>query len=284
MGQPELIWDVQAELGEGPVWSARERCVWFVDIKGRKLHRYGVDDGSKASFDAPDQIGFALPADDGSLVCGVRTGLHRFDPATGAFTFVMAVEPDRPQNRLNDGFVAPDGTLWFGSMDDSEAGLTGALYRYCDGEITRHDDGYRVTNGPALSPDGRTLYHHDTIEKRVYAFDHADGVLSNRRLFAETEEGYADGPSVDADGVLHVGLFNGWGVARFSPAGERIGKIDLPVMTVTKAAFGGDDLKTLYCTTAWLGNGDKRSEQPTLGGLYRVAVDRPGLAPSLFRW
>ena len=214
----------------------------------------------------------------------MRTGLHRFDPATGAFTFVTAVEPDRPQNRLNDGFVAPDGSLWFGSMDDSEAGLTGALYRYHAGDITRHDDGYRVTNGPALSPDGRTLYHHDTIEKRVYAFDHADGVLTNRRLFAETEEGYADGPSVDADGVLHVGLFNGWGVARFSPDGERIGKIDLPVMSVTKAAFGGDDLKTLYCTTAWLGNGDKRGEQPTLGGLYRLSVDRPGLAPSLFRW
>lgn len=62
MGEPELIWDLKAELGEGPVWSARERCVWFVDIKGRRLHRYGVDDASKTSFDAPDQIGFAFPA------------------------------------------------------------------------------------------------------------------------------------------------------------------------------------------------------------------------------
>lgn len=284
MSEPELIWDVQAELGEGPVWSARERCVWFVDIKGRRLHRYGVDDGSKASFEAPEQIGFALPAEDGSLVCGVRTGLHRFDPATGAFTLVTAVEPDRPQNRLNDGFVAPDGTLWFGSMDDSEATLSGALYRYRDGEITRHDDGYRVTNGPALSPDGGTMYHHDTTERRIYAFDHSDGTVTNRRLFAETTDGFADGPSVDADGVLHVGLFNGWGVARFDRSGARIDTIRFPVMTVTKAAFGGDDLKTLYCTTAWLGNGDKRAEQPTLGGLYSVAVDRPGLPPSLFRW
>lgn len=284
MGEPELIWDLQAELGEGPVWSVRERCVWFVDIKGRKLHRYGVDDASKTSFNAADQIGFALPAADGSLVCGLRSGLYRFDPARGTFTFVTEVEPDRPQNRLNDGFVGPDGTLWFGSMDDTEAGLTGGLYRYRDGEITRHDDGYRVTNGPALSPDGRTMYHHDTTERRIYAFDHDDGNLSNRRLFAETADGYADGPSVDADGVLYVGLFNGWGIARFSPEGERIDTIRFPVMTVTKAAFGGDDLKTLYCTTAWLANGDKRGEQPALGGLYRVAVERPGLAPSLFRW
>ena len=92
-----------------------------------------------------------------------------------------------------------------------------------------------------------------------------------------TEDGYADGPSMDAAGVLHVGLFNGWGVARFAPDGTRIGKIDVPVQTVTKAAFGGPDLRDLYMTTAWLGNADKRAEQPTLGGLYRVRVETPGL-------
>lgn len=279
----ELIWDVQAELGEGPVWDAARGCLWFVDIKGRKLHRYDPADGRKRSWDTPDQTGFALPAEDGSLICGVRGGLHRFDPESGAFELVQRVEADRPQNRLNDGFVAPGGTLWFGSMDDSEATLSGALYRWRGGELTRHDDGYRVTNGPALSPDGRTMYHHDTTERRVYAFDHDDGFLTNKRLFAITEDGFADGPSVDQDGVLHVGLFNGWGVARFSPAGERIGTIRLPVQTVTKAAFGGPDLRDLYCTTAWLGNADKRAAQPTLGGLYRVRVATPGLPQNLIR-
>jgi len=284
VGEPELIWDVQAELGEGPVWSARDACVWFVDIKGRKLHRYGVEDGSRRSWDTPDQTGFALPAEDGSLVCGVRGGLHRFEPATGVFSLVTAVEADRPQNRLNDGFVAPDGSLWFGSMDDSEETISGALYRYDRGVITRHDDGYGVTNGPVLSPDGRTLFHNDTLNRTVYAFDHHDGVLSNKRLFAQTPDGYCDGPTMDAGGVLHVGLFNGWGVARFGPAGEVLEPIRFLVQTVTKASFGGHDLRTLYCTTAWLNNADKRVEQPTLGGLYRVAVETPGLAPSLFRW
>lgn len=275
--EPELVWDLKAELGEGPVWDAERASIWFVDIKGRRLHRYGHDDGKTESWDAPDQIGFALPAEDGSLVCGVRGGLHRFDPKTGQFDLIASVERDRPQNRINDGFVAPDGTLWFGTMDDSEDTVSGALYRWRGGEITRHDDGYRVTNGPALSPDGRTLYHHDTTERRIYAFDHANGYLTNRRLFAITEDGFPDGPSVDSAGVLHVGLFNGWGVARFAPSGERIGTIRLPVQTVTKAAFGGPGLTDLYCTTAWLGNADKREAQPTLGGLYRVKVETPGL-------
>lgn len=277
MSEPELVWDVGAELGEGPVWDAARRTVWFVDIKGRKLHRYGVDDGARTSWETPDQTGFALPAGDGSLVCGVRGGLYRFDPENGAFDLIVRVEEDRPQNRLNDGFVAPDGSLWFGSMDDSEATLSGALYRFHRGEVVRHDDGYGVTNGPAMTPDGRTLYHHDTLRRRILAFDHSDGRLRNKRLFAETPDGFADGPSVDSAGVLHVGLFNGWGVAQFSPAGERIGTIRFPVQTVTKAAFAGDDLRDLYCTTAWLNNADKRTTQPTLGGLFRVRVETPGL-------
>ncbi len=148
--------------------------------------------------------------------------------------------------------------------------MSGALYRYSDGRVARHDDGYRVTNGPAMSPDGRTLYHNDTTERRIHAFDHADGALTNKRLFAVTDDGFADGPSVDSAGVVHVGLFNGWGVARFSPDGERLGTIRFPVRTVTKAAFGGDDLRYLYCTTAWLNNVDKRAEQPTLGGLLKL--------------
>lgn len=283
MSEPELVWDVGAELGEGPVWDDVRRAIWFVDIKGRKLHRYGVDDGAKASWDTPDQTGFALPAEDGSLICGVRGGLYRFAPEAGTFDLIIAIETDRPQNRLNDGFVAPDGSLWFGSMDDEEKALSGALYRFADGVLTRHDDGYGVTNGPALSPDGRTLYHHDTLQKLIYAFDHRDGELSAKRLFAETPDGFCDGPSVDADGVLHVGLFNGWGVARFSPEGERIGTIRFPVQTVTKAAFGGSDLRDLYCTTAWLGNADKREAQPTLGGLYRLKVETPGLPQNRVR-
>jgi xylono-1,5-lactonase len=278
MGEPELVWDLQAELGEGPVWDDARQVVWFVDIKGRRLHRFAPATGERASWDAPDQIGFALPAEDGSLVCGVRGGLYRFSEEAGDFSLFQPIERDRPQNRLNDGFVAPDGALWFGTMDDSETLKTGALYRWFRGAVERHDDGYGVTNGPCLSPDARTLYHHDTLEKTILAFDHAaDGTLSNRRVFGRTGDGYADGPSMDSAGVLHVGLFNGWGVARFAASGEALEPIRFPVQTVTKGAFGGSDLCDLYCTTAWLGNADRRDQQPTLGGLYRVRVDTPGL-------
>ena len=108
-------------------------------------------------------------------------------------------------------------------MDDDEASPNGALYRFDGRRLHRCDDDYVITNGPATSPDGRTLYHIDTLKRVIYAFDlAADGSLSKRRVFARLAEtdGYPDGPVVDATGCIWVGLFGGWGVNRYSPHGR----------------------------------------------------------------
>lgn len=281
---PQLVWDIRAELGEGPVWDAARGCVWFVDIKGRKLHQYHPDTGANSTWSTPDQTGFALPAEDGSLICGVRGGLHRFDPETGHFQKLQTVDADRPGNRLNDGFVDPDGGLWFGTMDDQEVERTGALYRWFAGNLERHDDAFGITNGPALSPDGKILYHHDTADRTIFAYDHCQGRLLNRRTLAIPRDGYPDGPAVDASGILWVGLFHGHGVGRFSPQGHELELLPFPVPTVTKVAFGGDDLRTVYATTAWMGlDPDTREANPTAGGLFSFCVDTPGLPSNRIR-
>ena len=212
----ECVWPLGAQLGEGARWVAADRAVWFVDIKGRRIHRLSVDTGEKASWDAPAQPGFIAPVAGGGFVCGLQTGLHRFDPATGAFDLVSPVEAHLAENRINDGHVGADGRLWFGTMHDSEAGATGTLYSWTGaGDPAAHDGDYGITNGPAISPDGRTLYHTDTQAKTVYAFDLADGRLSNKRVFLNIENGHPDGMAVDAEGCLWVALFGGWGIERY---------------------------------------------------------------------
>lgn len=278
---PECVWPVGAQLGEGPFWSAPEQALWFVDIKGRKIHRYHEPSGTTRSWDTPPDPGFILPTRDGGLVCGLKAGLHRFDPQTGDFKLLHVVEPHTPNNRLNDGFVDPDGYLWFGSMDDNETEPTGALYQLVDGGLRRRDDGYVITNGPATSPDGATLYHTDTLKKEIYAFARTrSGDLSGKRVFATLgpDDGHADGPLADSSGVLWSSLYGGWGINRYSPDGQFLGKLKLPVSNVTKQAFGGPDLRTLYVTTAWKGlSAEQRAQQPLAGGLFRVRVDVPGL-------
>lgn len=286
-GEVECVWALGAQLGEGPIWMADEKAVWFVDIKAHKIHRFVPSTGEQKSWQAPAQVSFLAPVAGGGFIVGLQTGLHRFDPRSGAFELLATVERPDLGNRLNDGYVDPKGRLWFGSMHDSEQERTGSLYRLSeDGKPQRMDTGYAITNGPAVSPDGRTLYHNETKDGVIYAFDLSeDGVLSGKREFLRIDPpAHPDGPIVDAEGCLWQALFGGWGVNRYSPKGELIGRVELPVSNVTKVAFGDDDLKTLYITTAWLHlTLEKRAEQPLAGGLFRVRVDAPGQPQNLVR-
>lgn len=281
MSQVECVWPIAAELGEGPLWSASEQAVWFVDIKGLAVHRFHPASGEKRSWPAPARIGFLLPTREGWLIAGLKTGLHRFNPETGNFSLLHVVEPHAPNNRLNDGFVDSEGFLWFGSMDDNEQEPSGALYQLTSTGCVTRDPGYVVTNGPAECPKGRVLYHTDTLAGVIYAFDRArSGTLTNKRVFVRLPpgSGYPDGPCVDAEGCIWSGLFGGWGLHRYSPQGELLARIELPVANVTKAAFGGEDLRTLYITTARVGLDDEQlGKQPLAGGLFSTRVDVPGL-------
>lgn len=288
VSEPVSVWSLGALLGEGPVWVERDSALWFVDIKTRKIHRFDPASGDKRSWDAPGQCGFVLPVESGGFIAGLQQGLHRFDEAHGGFTLLTEVEPDRPTNRLNDGVVDPLGRLWFGSMDDGETEDTGAIYRLGgDGKPVRESPLYSITNGPALSPDGATLYHIDTMRGVIYACAvGADGSLTDRRIFATipNEEGHPDGPTVDAEGCVWVGLYNGWGVRRYSPAGELLETVRFPVSAITKIAFGGPDLKTVFATTAnkHLSAAEREKERQA-GDLFRFEVDVPGLSGALIR-
>jgi D-xylonolactonase len=280
------VWDVGATLGEGVLWDAPGQRVWFVDIKGRRIHRCSHDGVERDSWDAPGQVSFIVPAVDGRMVCSLEDGLYRFDDADGSFTPLAKVEAEETGNRFNDGHVDAAGHLWFGSMHDAEEAPTGALYRFDGARVRQMDDGYVITNGPAVSPDGATLYHTDTLQKRIYAFDRAaDGSLSNKRIFVEIADGgYPDGMAVDSTGQLWVATFGGWRIDRFDAAGVKVGEVRFPCANVTKLAFGGEDLRTVYATTARKGLSEQElADQPLAGGLFTFRAETPGLPQHLLR-
>lgn len=281
-GSVECIWPLGAQLGEGPVWVPRESALWFVNIKGRKVHRFHPASGEKQSFAAPDQVGFVLPLAAGGFVAGLKSGLHFFDPPSGAFKKILEVHPEHPGNRLNDAGVDGFGRLWFGSMDDAEEAPSGALYRLdADGRARIRDEGYCITNGPCANPDSTVFYHTDTVQKTIYAFDlAADGALSGKRVFARIEEdaGWPDGTSVDSEGCVWVALFGGGGVRRYAPDGRLLSFIALPCPNVTKVAFGGADLRTVFATTAHKDmSPSARAAHPLAGGLFCFRVPVPGI-------
>lgn len=283
--EPRSVWQLSAELGEGPVWV--EGALWFVDIKKQKVHRFDPESGDGISWDSPEQIGFLLPAKGGSFVAGLQSGLHSFDPATGEFRLLIEVEPARPGNRINDGVVDADGCLWFGTMDNGEREKSGSFFRFSCGRLAPIGlDGVSITNGPAISPDGRILYWVDTLGGTISACDiAADGTLGKSRPFVRIApgEGYPDGPTIDSEGHVWIGLYGGWEARRYSPSGVLVERVRFPVANITKIAFGGPDLKTAYATTArQLLTPGQIAQQPLCGDLFEFRVDVPGLpCPSI---
>ena len=280
MAGPRSVWPLAAQLGEGPDWV--DGALWFVDIKGPRVHRLDPATGERRSWDAPELIGFVLPAEDGRFVAGLQSGLHLFDPATGHFEPHVEIEADQPGNRINDGVVDIEGRLWFGTMDVAEKAKSGAFYRYERGAVVPAGiDGICITNGPSVSPDGRILYHVDTLGGRISACDIGeDGALGPSRPFAriDPKDGYPDGPTVDSEGCVWISLYAGWETRRYSPAGELIDRVRFPVANITKIAFGGEDLRTAFATTARQFLSDEEiAKQPEIGDLFEFRVDVPGL-------
>jgi D-xylonolactonase len=283
-GQPQVtcVADVKAVLGEGPVWVALERALYWVDINGRKLFRLD-ERGELRSWDTPLRIGSLAPRAGGGFVAGTDEGLAFVDLHAGRFGVFANPEADLPDNRFNDGKVDRNGRFWAGTMDNRERQASGTLYRLdCDGSLAAIDRGYRVTNGPAFSPDGRRMYESDSARQVTYVFDLDEGgEATNRRELARfgRGEGYPDGMTVDAEACLWVAFWDGWCVRRFSPDGELLATVELPVQRPTSCAFGGEDFRTLFITSARRDlEGTELARQPLAGGLFAVDVGVHGIA------
>ena len=279
LAEPRSVWSLGALLGEGPVWAGD--ALWFVDIKGPRVHRFTPATGDKKSWSAPEQIGFLVPSSDG-FIAGLQSGLYHFDPASGAFTPLAEVEAHRPGNRLNDAVTDRAGRLWFGSMHDGEVDKSGAFYQFHKGLVRSVGiDGFAITNGPALSPDDRLLYFVDTLRGAIDVADVADdGTLANIRSFVRIDpaDGYPDGPTVDAEGCLWIGLYAGWKARRYSPGGELLQTVRFPVGNITKLAFGSADFRTVFATTARQKlTAAELERQPEAGDLFSFRVETPGL-------
>lgn len=277
----ECVADVKAVLGEGPVWVEREAALYWVDIKGRKIFRLS-DSGGLRRWDTPMRIGSIAPRASGGFIAGTEYGFAEVELELGRFDIFHNPEADLPANRFNDGKTDPSGRFWAGTMDDREQEALGALYRLDpDRSCERADDGYKVTNGPAFSPDGRTIYHTDSARQVIYAFPLGDdGSLGERRELARFGEGdgYPDGMTVDSEGCLWVAFWEGWCVRRLSPEGERLQELEVPVSKPTSCAFGGPGLNRLYVTSASIGLDEEAlRSQPCAGGLFLLTPGVSGI-------
>lgn len=280
---PHVVVPSACTLGEGVIWDHRTETLLWVDIKNPSVWRFQPATGQHQRLQAPEPVGFVvLTPDPNVVVGGFRSGLARFDLRSGELTPIVAPEPDRPGNRINDGHVGPDGAIYFGTMHDAETAPTGAFWRWDGKELSCFHEGIVVTNGPASSPDGRIMYATDTTTGTIYAFDFDRGRPGKPRIFVQFEQGWGhpDGMTVDHRGHVWVCHWGGSRITRFTPEGQPEMVLPVPTAEVTNCTFGGPDLRTLYITTASIGH-DPHTD-PMAGHLYALETGTHGFRANIF--
>ena len=285
----QLIWNSGCRLGEGTVWNAADASLYFVDIKHREVLAITPATGVRRRWSMPQMIGWLVPRAQGGWLAGFQQGVAALTlDAVPRWDLLHRLHDEGSSLRLNDAKADAQGRLWFGSMNnDFEDRPEGRFYRWVAGsDPVEVDAGYCVTNGPAFSPDGRTLYHTDSVARTIYAFDvSVTGALSGKRVFAvfTGDEGYPDGMTTDAAGDLWVAHWAGGRVTRHDARGQVLQTIRVNAPNVTNVAFGGPDLNDLYISTARDKLSDAALAQaPESGGLFVVPGAGQGRSAGVF--
>ncbi len=277
-----------AQLGEAPVWNPQDQRLYWSDILHPAVYRFDPASGRNETCETGKLISALMPTTERRLMVASQDGIEWLDFATQKMTAFAQPEEGVNENRLNDAKVGPSGEIWVGSMRLDASRPSGALYSVTpEGRIRCRESGITVSNGMGWSPDSSTYYFVDTIPGAIYAYDvdPRDGALHNRRVFAHIPDagGRPDGLTVDAEGGVWCAIWDGWCVNRYLPDGTLDLVIDLPVPRPTSVCFGGQDLKTLFITTARTRlPASSLSEAPLSGGVFSCTPGMAGLPVTLF--
>ena len=291
------------ELGESTFWHPQEQMLYWVDIPGKQVLRANVYMGTVEAWDMPTEPGCIAPAAAGGLVLALRHGVFRARQWGGALERITTLPYDSKRVRANDGKCDALGRFWVGTIDEPKASSAAALFsidcRKGQAVVQRQADGALTANGLAWSVDGHTLYWADTPRHIVHAwrFDAASNTLSQQRThlqFAAKPDGWTyadssyqgrpDGAAVDVQGNYWVSLFEGRRVCQFAPDGRLLQTLLTPAQCPTMPCFGGEDLKTLYLTTARHGrSAAELAQYPDSGAVFFTRVAVAGLPVNFFR-
>ncbi|HTQ09455.1 MAG TPA: SMP-30/gluconolactonase/LRE family protein [Fimbriimonadaceae bacterium] len=276
----DVVADLPLANAECAVWNPIDSHFYWSDIPTGRLFRMKPRDRSwEQVYEAGQQIGTLVVAEDGSLILGLEAGrIAAWKDGKGR-VLVKGIAGE--EERYNDGIVDGHGRLLFGTMP--KKGDVSRLYQIADGETRLLLDNIGESNGMAFTANGRTLYHTDTKKRRIsqYDYDPDSGSLGAGEALIQIgeEEGVPDGLTIDSAGCLWSARWGGGCVVRYGPDGIEMSRLLLPVKKVSSVTFGGRDLDLMLVTTA--GGDDRWNNGPLAGSVFLGKPGVSGMRPRL---
>jgi sugar lactone lactonase YvrE len=223
-------------------------------VVGQRLWRHDPATSEETSWKVQAPLGSIALCRSGEAILAMGKGFHRLDFRSGRTTELVQPEAGVANTQFNDGKTDRHGRFLAGTLVTGGAENVATLYSInTNGDCAQLDNGFRITNGPCWSPDGRTFYLADSPARTIFAYDYdlTHGTVGNRRKLVDTTPfgGVPDGATVDAKGNIWSAQCLAGLVLCYDPNGKVVRRIDCPTDFVSSVMFGGDDLERLYVTS-----------------------------------
>jgi len=274
----ELLHDIRATLGEGPVWDERTQTLYWIDILNKRIYVNG-----DVFLQSDETIGCLSLRKDGGLIFTKRFSFWTCDSDSSNSTLLSTLKDEPSNNRFNDGKCDPRGRFLAGTMDMGEIDPNGSLFSFNGESVTKLLDNVTISNGLTWSPDHKTLYYIDTPTHEVKAFDYdlETGTIDNMRVVVQLSDslGYPDGMTSDMQGNLWIAMWGGAKVTKWNPnTGQLLEQIPVPAKNVSCCVFGGKSGNELFITSARVGlDEDTFKQYPLTGGVFRLETNVEGM-------
>ena len=268
-------------LGEGPVWHPlRESLIWF-DIMGKSLFERKIADTKPRKLSFENYVSAAGWIDESELLMATSRDLVKLNMNSGKFEKILDLEGENKLTRSNDGRADPYGGFWIGTMGIKSEKDIGAIYRFYKGEIRKLFSPISVPNSICFSPCGKLGYFTDTVPGLIMRveLDSVGWPKSKPEVIIDCRKDdlNPDGSVVDQDGCIWNAQWGASRVARYSPHGEFLDSLEFAAPQTSCPEFGGDDLSTLFVTSARVDLSDRQlHEAPMSGAVFSVKTDYKG--------
>ncbi len=274
--------DTRCALGEGPLWHPLRKAYFWFDVLGRKL--FCKAGGQRQEWQFDDHVSAAGWVDVDRLIIASEHDLFIFDLNTGGRTPLVALEPDDATTRSNDGRADLQGGFWIGTMAFDARPGAGAIYRYYGGELRKLHADISIPNAICFAPDGGHAYFTDTPTQKVMrqAIDRETGwPVADAEVWLDLapDNLFPDGAITDAAGNVWIAQWGAWRVACYSPEGQYLREIRVPVSQSSCPAFGGDALTEMLVTSARVDlSAEALKGEVDAGSTYLAQLDFAGRA------
>ena len=287
MNKVELLDKCNNSLGEGITFSSTDNYLYWLDIGNKsKLYKLDLSSNKKEIFELPEIVTATSIKSEDELILATNNGLKLFNTSNAKFESVVTIEDEQTLTRSNDGASDAYGRFWFGTMqnnfDNNGNGIPikdniGKLYRVdTNRKISIIEEGLGIPNTFVWSPDNNIFYFSDTLKGTIlsYNFELENGELSNKKELASFNRGHPDGSTIDTDGCIWNCRWGGSCIVRFTPNGQVDQIIEMPVENITNCIFGGQDMKTLFVTTA---SNEGKNKNELDGSLFSINLNYQGI-------